>query len=63
MWRRVDLVRTDVSEERLLTQNLHGATTEDGILDSHRRENLKSYICYSPWRFSFLFEMGHSIWL
>jgi hypothetical protein len=26
MWRHVDLVLTDVSEERLFTQDLHGAT-------------------------------------
>jgi hypothetical protein len=26
MWRRVDLVWTDVSEERWFTQNLHGTT-------------------------------------
>jgi hypothetical protein len=36
MWRHVDLVLTDVSQEHHIT--------EDGILHSHRRENLKSYI-------------------
>jgi hypothetical protein len=53
MWRRVDFVWTDVSEERIVpvfrvppkrrfTQDLHDIP-EEGILHSHRRENLKSY--------------------
>jgi hypothetical protein len=28
MWRSVDLVRIDVSEERQFTQDLHGATSQ-----------------------------------
>jgi hypothetical protein len=45
MWRRVDIVLTDVPPKRRFTQDLHGATPpEDGILHSHRREDLKSYI-------------------
>jgi hypothetical protein len=68
MWRRVDLVWIDVSEERIASifrvqksvseepawavgcshQSVHTRSTghhipEDGILHSHRRENLKSY--------------------
>jgi hypothetical protein len=66
MWRRVDLVWTDVSEERIAsvfrvekpasdesawtggsetsvnTISIRRHIPEDGILDSHRRENLKS---------------------
>jgi hypothetical protein len=38
--RRVELVRTDVSEETATRRN----NPEDTILHSHRRENLKSYI-------------------
>jgi hypothetical protein len=46
MWRRVTLVRTDVLEERspqtsVLTIATFRHVTEDGILHSHSRENLK----------------------
>jgi hypothetical protein len=44
MWRRVDLVWTDVSEEHKNTSSTQRHITEDGILHSHHRENLKSYI-------------------
>jgi hypothetical protein len=43
MWSRVDLVWTDVSEERIAS--IFTATIpEDGILHSHCCENLKSYM-------------------
>jgi hypothetical protein len=44
MWRHVDLVWTDVSEESRFTQITRRHIPEDGILHSHRRENIKSYI-------------------
>jgi hypothetical protein len=57
MWRRVDIVLTDISEERIasifrverIETSVNIRSTgrhiqEDGILHSHRRENLKSYI-------------------
>jgi hypothetical protein len=43
MLRRVDLVRTDVSEElsaSVIRVKPHSNITEDAILHSHRRENL-----------------------
>jgi hypothetical protein len=39
MWCRVDFVWTDVSEERVTS-----IFRVDGILQSHSRENLKSFI-------------------
>jgi hypothetical protein len=45
MLRRVALVGTDVSEELSATQR---NISEDAILHSHRRENLKSYVPSSP---------------
>jgi hypothetical protein len=50
MLRRLALVRTDVSEERsssetsVLTRAKRHSIPEGGILPSHRRENLKSYM-------------------
>jgi hypothetical protein len=58
MWRPVDFVWTDVSEERIVSiftveksSSKEPAWSrgcshipEDGILQSHSRENLKSYI-------------------
>jgi hypothetical protein len=59
MWRRVDLVSPDVSEKLIASLKMvairssettfHTKSTrrhipEDGILHTHRRENLKSYI-------------------
>jgi hypothetical protein len=50
MWRRADIVWTDVSEVvRYSETSVHTRSTwchipEDGILHSHCRENLKSYI-------------------
>jgi hypothetical protein len=50
MWSRVDLVRTDVSDELNASEtSVHTTytrrhTADDDILRSHRRENLKSYI-------------------
>jgi hypothetical protein len=54
MLRRVELVRTDVSEEFsasiISSYKSHTANMpEDGILHSHRRENLKSYIALTGW--------------
>jgi hypothetical protein len=47
MRRRVDIVCTDVSEERIFSIfrviSTRRHILEDGILHSHRRENLKSY--------------------
>jgi hypothetical protein len=43
IWRREDLVWTDVSEHPLYTRSTRRHIPEDGILHSHRRENLKSY--------------------
>jgi hypothetical protein len=42
MWHRVDMVLTDVSEERITSI----FRVEDCFLHSHRRENLKSYFLY-----------------
>jgi hypothetical protein len=67
MWRRVELVWTDVSEERLqspahagssladflvvYTKSTRSHIPEDGIVQSHRHENIKSYKKkYSIWR-------------
>jgi hypothetical protein len=56
MLRRVALVRTDVSEELsasetcALTRATRCNIPEDGILHSHRRENLKSYKCAKEFR-------------
>jgi hypothetical protein len=47
MLRRVAHVRTDVSEER--TKAKRRNIPENGILHSHRRENLKSYIALTGW--------------
>jgi hypothetical protein len=50
MLRRVAFVRTDVLEEfiasetSVLTRTTRRNISEDTILHSHRRENLKSYI-------------------
>jgi hypothetical protein len=41
MLSRVDLVRTDVSEEHIASIII----LEEGILHSHRQEYLKSYKC------------------
>jgi hypothetical protein len=59
MLRRVALVRTDVSEElsasfiRLIRICDEGTNCffilEDGILNSHNRENLKCYIALTGW--------------
>jgi hypothetical protein len=59
MWRRVDLVWTDVSEERIASifrveTSVNKISTrrhipEHGILHSHRRENLKSYTVYEQY--------------
>jgi hypothetical protein len=63
MWRRVDILLTDVSEERIASiframEAIRSSETsvnkistqrhipEDGILHSHRRENLKSHVRY-----------------
>jgi hypothetical protein len=44
MWRRVDLVWTDVSEETPVhTTSAQRQNPENGIIYSHRCENLKSY--------------------
>jgi hypothetical protein len=53
MWRSVDLAWPDVSEERMAsissktlghTRPTRSHIPEDGILHSHRRENLKFYV-------------------
>jgi hypothetical protein len=53
MWRRVDLVWTNVSEELIASifrvknphaRNQHEQVAADCIIHSHRRENLKPYI-------------------
>jgi hypothetical protein len=37
------------SETSVLTRDTRSNTPEDGILHSHRRENLKSYIALTGW--------------
>jgi hypothetical protein len=53
MLRRVPLVRTDVSEERIVSSTLAKATLshiqEDSILHSRRCENLKTYAALTGW--------------
>jgi hypothetical protein len=49
MWRRVDLVWTYVSEERRLTQNLHGATSQKTaffIVTAVKPSNLHLFFCF-----------------
>jgi hypothetical protein len=56
MWRRVVSVWTDVSEDRIAssetsvdTETIQRHIPENGILHSHRRENLNSYIQTVIW--------------
>jgi hypothetical protein len=49
MWHRVEVVLTDVSEDRIASTSVNTTSTrchipEDGFLHSHRRENLKSSV-------------------
>jgi hypothetical protein len=72
MWHLVALVGTDVSEERIASIvkvnrvseiGILGETgncrhiPKDGILDSHCRENLRSYIALAGW--AMLWAMGY----
>jgi hypothetical protein len=53
MWRRVDLVWTDVLEERITFFKVEESTSEEPAWAggcSHRRENLKSYFNLSSQR-------------
>jgi hypothetical protein len=55
MLNHVALVRTDVLEEHIATiilvliRTTRGNIQEDGILQSHLRDNLKSYIALTGW--------------
>jgi hypothetical protein len=58
MWHSVGLVRADVSvepvatcssETSVLTKPTRRHFPEDGIIQSHRREILKSYITLTGW--------------
>jgi hypothetical protein len=77
MWRRVDLVWTDVSEELITSifmveksasEELVWAggcrhIPQDGILHSHRRENLKSYIGDNLFPQIFVYLAGkYTVW-
>jgi hypothetical protein len=65
MWRRVAVVRTEISEELIASARVTGGEPffrnvgsytnhtashpKEGILHSHRRKNLKSYIALIGW--------------
>jgi hypothetical protein len=49
------------SETSVLTRATRRNITEDTILHSHRRENLKSYELYCVWRESLLKEKGYQL--
>jgi hypothetical protein len=47
MWRRVDLVRTDVPPKRRFTQDLHGATSQKtvfSIVTAVKTSNLTQFL-------------------
>jgi hypothetical protein len=39
------------SEASVLTKGTEDNITEDGIIRTHRRQNLKSYVLYCAWPF------------
>jgi hypothetical protein len=70
MWRRVDLVSRRFGGRSVHTRSARYHISEDGILRSHRRENLKSYHSYTAYNsykcyrtcLRFQLEYNNSYW-